>query len=88
MAATILKTEQAVRVSLFVVRAFVKLRMMVGSHQELARKIDQLEQRLDSHDDAILKILETIRLLMDAPPAEPPEPKRKLIGFDAEKEDN
>ena len=85
MAATILKTEQSVRVSLFVIRAFVKLRTMVGAHHELARKVGELEKRLDSHDDSILSILDTIKLLMDAPP---PEPKRKLIGFDAEKEDN
>ena len=88
MAANVINSEQAVKVSVLVVRVFVKLREMIGTHQELARKVEQLEQRLDSNDDAILKILETIKLLMDAPPPTPPEPKRKLIGFEAEKEGN
>jgi hypothetical protein len=88
MAAMVLNTDRATQVSIYVVRAFVKFREMLNAHGQLAQKIRELEKRLDSHDDAILSIMETIKLLMDAPPAEPPEPKRKLIGFDAEKEDN
>ena len=82
MAANVLNSEQAVRVSVLVVRAFVKLREVVGAHKELAQKIAELENRLETHDEAILGIMETIRLLMEPPP----EPRRSRIGFEAEQE--
>lgn len=84
MAAMILNTERATQVSVYVVRAFVKLREMVSAQHQLAAKIDELEHRLDSTDESILRILETIRLLME-PSAE--ETKRRPIGFQYEQED-
>ena len=81
MAASVLNTPRPVEVSLYVVRAFVELREALATHKELARRLDELESRLErklaTHDHAIAGILEAIRQLMA-----PPEPARKRrIGF-------
>lgn len=86
MAATILNSPRAVEMSLYVVRAFVKLRELLASNHELARRLDELEARITqqfaSHDQAITGILRTIRELMN-----PPVPKRRGIGFTANFDD-
>jgi hypothetical protein len=68
MAATILNSPRAVEMSIYVVRAFVKLRDLLSSNRELARRFAQLETRLDKklteHDEAIAAILSAIRQLM------------------------
>ncbi len=68
MAATILNSSRAVEISVYVVRAFVKLRELLSSNRELARRFAQLETRIDKklteHDDAIAAILSAIRQLM------------------------
>jgi hypothetical protein len=68
MAATILNSTRAVEMSVYVVRAFVKLRDLLSSNRELARRFAQLETRLDKklteHDEAIAAILSAIRQLM------------------------
>ena len=80
MAAMILSSPYAVDMSVYVVRAFVQLRELLTSNKELALRLDDLEARisrkLTDHDDAITAILKTIRQLMN-----PPEPKRRPIGF-------
>jgi len=53
MAATILNSRRAVETSLYVVRAFVRLREFLASHKDLARRLDQHEKKLSSHDQAI-----------------------------------
>jgi ORF6N domain len=77
MAASVLNAPRAVEVSVLVVRAFVKLRELLFTHKELAKKFTELESRLSNHDVAIQQLLHAIRQLMDEPPA-PPKPK---IGF-------
>lgn len=77
MAASVLNTERAVKVSVFMVRAFVRLRELVATHKELAIKLKELEQRVGAHDQAIIELVQTIKQLME-PPA--PKPKRR-IGF-------
>jgi len=79
MAASVLNSERAVEMSLFVVRAFVQLREMLGNHRELAVKLSELEGKLDTHDHVIQEILDAIRELMD-PSVKP----RRQIGFRAE----
>ena len=64
MAATVLNSERAVEMSVFVVRAFVHLREMLASNRQVASKIDELERRLETHDDAIQEILDAIKELM------------------------
>ena len=69
MAATVLNSEQAVEMSVFVVRAFVRLREMLATNDKLAAKIDELEQRLDTHDASIQDLIEAIRQMMLPEPA-------------------
>jgi hypothetical protein len=76
MAASVLNTQQAIEASIFVVRAFVRLREMLMAHKDLARKLKELEKRLEKHDEDIGLIFEAIRELM-SPPDTPP----KKIGF-------
>jgi hypothetical protein len=78
MAATILNSPRAVDVSVFVVRAFVKLRELARAHKELAVKLDELERKVAGHDEAIRSLVGAIRQLMS--PSEP-TPRRR-IGFD------
>jgi len=86
MAAMILNSPRAVEMSVYVVRAFVKLRELLSSNRELARRFAQLETRLDKklteHDQQIATILSAIRQLMH-----PPAPKRRGIGFTADFEE-
>ncbi len=83
MAASVLNTERAVKVSVYVVRAFVKLREMLSTHKQLAQKLAELERGLQKHDHQILALVEAIRQLMEPPP----EPKRKPIGYATECEE-
>src|SRR6201997_1381017 len=76
MAATVLNSEQAVEMSVFVVRAFVRLREMLATNEKLAAKIDELEQRLDTHDASIQDLIEAIRQMMLPEPA-----TSRKIGF-------
>jgi len=77
MAANVLNSERAVRVSVLVVRTFVRLRGMLAANKELAGRLDELERKVAGHDGDIRALVEAIRQLM----APPPEPARKRIGF-------
>jgi len=85
MAANVLNSDRAVAMSVFVVRAFVKLRATIAGHRELAEKLAQLERkltgRLDDHEQAIKYVLAELKKLMTAPPG----PPRKQIGFHVKK---
>ena len=61
MAANVLNSKQAVEMSVFVVRAFVKLRDTLATHKELAQKLNELERKVGTHGRAIVSILATIR---------------------------
>jgi len=74
MAANILNSPRAVAVSVTVVRAFVRLRQMLASHADLARKLEDLEKRYDSQ---FKQVFTPIRALMDSPG----EPGKKRIGY-------
>lgn len=78
MVASVLNTPRAVQVSVYVVRAFVRLREMLSTHKELARKLAELEKRIQGHDEEIILLFEAIRELM-----EPPGKPGKRIGFHA-----
>ena len=77
MAAAVLNTPRAVEMSLYVVRTFIRLRELLASNQALKRKLDELERKLGTHDQAIASILSAIHELMTPP--EPP--KKRRIGF-------
>ena len=76
MAATVLNSKRAVEMSVFVVRAFVRMREMLAKNRQLAAKIDELDRRLETHDSAIQDLIEAIKELM-IPEAVP----RRKIGF-------
>src|ERR1700722_11508447 len=83
MVATVINSPRAVEMSIYIVRAFVQLRELLSSNSDLARRLDQLEARIEkklaTHDAAIAAMLSTIRQLMNPPPA-----KRRGIGFTAD----
>jgi len=76
MLSSVLRSERAVQVNVAIMRAFVSLRRMLASNATLARRLAELEQRLEGHDQAIKSLFDAIRELA-APPAKP----RREIGF-------
>jgi hypothetical protein len=83
MAANVLRSKRAIAMSVYVVRAFVKLRELLQSSDELGKKVDELERKLgarqDVHEKAILQLFSQIRALLHPTPE--PQPKRPRIGF-------
>ena len=77
MAANILRSERAVQMSVFVVRAFVRMRQAMLSRYEMEKRLDQIERVLLIHDESLKKLYEKIRPLL-LPEAHPPKPR---IGF-------
>jgi hypothetical protein len=73
MLSSVLRSERAVQVNIEIMRAFVRLRQMLASHADLARKLDALEKKYDAQFKVVF---EAIRQLMA-----PPEPQRGRIGF-------
>lgn len=82
MAANVLNSPQALEISLFVVRTFVKLRHVLLANKELAAKLNELESKVSDHDASIRVLVDAIRQLMAPQPA---TPKRK-IGFGRDNE--
>ena len=79
-AANVLSSAQAIKVGIYVVRAFVRLRELLLLNTELAQRLDELEERterkLDTHDQAITGLMNTLRQMMT-----PPEINKRPIGF-------
>jgi len=73
MLANVLNSQVAIQVSIQIVRAFIRLREAVGSHKDLARRLDELEKKYDTQ---FRVVFDAIRRLMT-----PPEPKKRKIGF-------
>ncbi len=76
MLSSVLRSKRAVRVNIEIMRTFVKLRDILATHKDLARKISAMEQKYDGQFKVVFKAL---RALM-----EPPKRKRKPIGFHTE----
>jgi len=83
MAATVLNSARATEMTVYVVRAFVKLRTLLASNRDLAKKLAALERSVLALDlktqDQFKEVYETIRALMSDPP-----PKQRPIGFTAD----
>ncbi len=77
MLASVLNSDRAIQVSIAIVRVFVKLRAILATHRELARRLSDLERKLETHDEELRAIFKAIRGLM-APRAQPP---KRRIGF-------
>ena len=76
MLSSVLNSARAIEVNIAIMRAFVQLRRMIASSEDLARKLKELEKRLEKHDEDIGLIFEAIRELMT-----PPDTAPKKIGF-------
>ncbi|HEX4489268.1 MAG TPA: ORF6N domain-containing protein [Terriglobales bacterium] len=76
MAATVLNSKRAVDMSIFVVRAFIKMREALAANQEIVSKLKEIEQRLESHDVDLQELVAAVRELMIPPP-----PNSRRIGF-------
>ena len=77
MLSTVLKSRRAVAVNIEIMRAFVRLRQFLASHEKLARKLETLERGQAEHDAKIAVIFDAMRKLMEPPP-DAPKPR---IGF-------
>jgi hypothetical protein len=73
MLSSVLKSERAIQVNIEIMRAFVRLRQLIATHKDLARKLDALEKKYDSQ---FRVVFDAIRQLMA-----PPEPKKRKMGF-------
>ena len=75
MLSSVLNSERAIQVNIEIMRAFVRLRQMLSSNRELAKRLDELERKYDAQFKVVF---DAIRELMR--PSEP-EPPKKRIGF-------
>ena len=84
-AANVLRSPRAVQMSVFVIRAFVKMRETLLGTRELAKKLAALEKkltcRLDAHEATIVEVLRELMQILNPPPAPPEPPPRRRIGF-------
>ena len=79
MAASVLNSDRAVEMSVYVVRAFVQLRTVLLDHKALADKLTALERRVSHHDKSLAEVIDAIRALMAQP-----KPANRPIGFTAD----
>ena len=77
MAASVLNSPTAVETSIFVVRAFIKLREMVAEQKEIQKRISDIENQLTGHDAQIMELVSLIKKLLNPDPL----PKKRRIGF-------
>jgi hypothetical protein len=77
MLSSVLKSKKSVQINIMIMRAFVKLRQLISSHRELARRIEELEKRYSRHELEITTVFKLLKQIM-APPQDKPV---KRIGF-------
>jgi hypothetical protein len=77
MLSSVLRSDRAIDVNIAIMRAFVRLRQILATHKDLARKLVELERKLGEHDHQFQVVFEAIRQLMEPPPAT----KKRRIGF-------
>jgi hypothetical protein len=77
MLSSVLRSPQAVQVNIAIMRAFVRMRRLIGTPGELVTQLNELAKTVQLHDDQISAIADVLRRLMEPPPS---PPKRK-IGF-------
>jgi len=76
MVSSVLHSPQAVQVNIQIMRTFVRLRELMMSHKDLARKIETLERKFNEHDKNFVMVFEAIKRLLD-----PPEKPKGRMGF-------
>lgn len=76
MLASVLNSGRAIKISISIIKAFIKIREMLFAHKDLTVKLNELEKKIEKHDGEIGTIFEAIRQLMS-----PPKEKIQKIGF-------
>lgn len=76
MLSAVLNSKRAETISILIIKAFVRLRELLSTHNDLARKLQELERKYESHDNQIKAVFDAIRELMT-----PPEKSKYEIGF-------
>lgn len=79
MLSSVLNSERAIQVNIAIMRTFVKLRNILATHEDLRKKLEDLEQKFEKHDKQIKLVFDAIRQLM-----QPPEKPKRKIGFRVE----
>ena len=77
MLSSVLNSKRAVQMNIAIMRVFVKLKEMTSTHKELVYKLEELERKIEKHDEEICSLFEAIRRLMEPPPSKP----KRTIGF-------
>ena len=77
MAASVLNSQRAIEISVYIIRAFVKIRRMIAENKELSRRIVQIERHLADHDEQIIELVKAIKQLLKPDPP----PKKRRIGY-------
>jgi hypothetical protein len=77
MLSSVLKSDRAIQVNVAIMRAFVKLRELLATHQELAQRLEELEGKFQKHDGQIREVFDAIRALLASQPNSP----KRAIGF-------
>ena len=80
MTANVLNSPEAVKMSVHVVRAFIKQRELIAGQAEILKKLARMDAKLLKHDDALRVIWRELQPLIE-PPSPPPEPPRRKLGF-------
>lgn len=78
MLSTVLNSERAIRVNIAIMRAFVRLRQILASHRDLARKVEALERKYSKHELEITTVFKLLKKMMEPQP----ETKKGRMGFD------
>jgi hypothetical protein len=81
MLASVLASDLAIDVSLAVVRTFIRLRKLLATHEDLARRLEHLEWRQSEQDDRVQYVFDTVQHLIAAPP----DSSKRSIGFPTSK---
>lgn len=79
MLSGVLHSRRAIEVNIAIMRAFVKLRELMMTHKDLARKIEELEAKFNKHDENFVIVFQAIKKILQSP--REPRRKKPLIGF-------
>ena len=79
MAATVLRSERAIQMSVYLVRAFVEMRDALLANATILKRLAEIDHRLVEHDSVLREIIERLQPLLDAPPVE--DDAKPKIGY-------
>ena len=77
MASTVLRSDQAIQMSIYIVRAFVRMRLEMSANEVILRRLAEIDKTLLMHDEGLRDLYQKLMPLLDPGP----EPERRKIGF-------